>query len=166
MFDEDKTGHCQNHELFAESLRTSREEQRPFGVHRLNRGRPLKPTGISPHPALAVPPLCSSRQELLATLLHADTDTGTVGPKGSSSAKMSGASAPTAAQVRGVVGPLEQALQIYTDMKNAPQAAACHYQVQYNKLVNTNTKTTTGFARVELSVQAIGRDVAVELKDR
>lgn len=27
------------------------------------------------------------------------------------------------------MGPLEQALQIYTDMNNAPQAAACHYQV-------------------------------------
>lgn len=45
------------------------------------------------------------------------------------SAKVLASSLPTIGQVRGIVGPLEQALQIYTDMKNAPQAAACHYQV-------------------------------------
>lgn len=37
--------------------------------------------------------------------------------------------APTAAQTRSVVEPLERALHIYSGMQNASQVAACHYQV-------------------------------------
>ncbi|CAM9621730.1 unnamed protein product [Hapterophycus canaliculatus] len=85
---------------------------------------------------LAMAYLClgvERRQELLAKLLRLDS-AAIVAPEqvaGTKSATMqhSGSSAPTAAQARGVVGPLEQALQIYTDMNNAPQAAACHYQI-------------------------------------
>lgn len=36
---------------------------------------------------------------------------------------------PSVAQAREVIDPLERALQIYTEMHNAQQAAACHYQV-------------------------------------
>eukprot|EP00903_Cladosiphon_okamuranus_P008405 g8081.t1 len=81
---------------------------------------------------LAMAYLClgvERRQELLATLLQPDTESAGSRLKDGALAKVSASSLPTIGQVRGVVGPLEQALQIYTDMKNAPQAAACHYQI-------------------------------------
>ncbi|CAM9914476.1 unnamed protein product, partial [Sphacelaria rigidula] len=62
---------------------------------------------------LAMAYLClgvERRQELLAALAQSNN-------------------APSVRQARGVVEPLERALQIYSDMTNASQAAACHYQV-------------------------------------
>lgn len=88
---------------------------------------------ISSARANTAAPLAAShrvRQELLATLLQPEAAVAGSTEKDGASAKISTCSPPTIGQVRGVVGPLEQALQIYTDMKNAPQAAACHYQVR------------------------------------
>lgn len=76
------------------------------------------------------------RQELLATLLQPTGGGGgtvsltVVGTKERVQPMSSGYFTPSASQARGVVEPLDRALQIYTDMKNAPQAAACHYQVK------------------------------------
>lgn len=76
-----------------------------------------------------------TRQELLATLLNPKEEgVGIPGPGGTKSGSETKVvlafSGPSVAQARGVVEPLESALQIYTDMKNASQAAACHYQVR------------------------------------
>ena len=86
-------------------------------------------------------PACQSffpagRQELLGRLRGPDPVNGTpeqTKVKRDPSARASSTSesaAPSVAQARDVVEPLERALQIYTDMQNAPQVAACHYQVQ------------------------------------
>ncbi|CAN0242121.1 unnamed protein product, partial [Laminaria digitata] len=75
------------------------------------------------------------RQELLGRLRGPGPVNGAperARAKRDSSARASSTSesvSPSVAQARGVVEPLERALQIYTDMQNAPQAAACHYQI-------------------------------------
>lgn len=76
-----------------------------------------------------------ARQQLLAMLPHPDANSGAPEPAGTKTGLSTKAfavltsSAPSVAQARSVVEPLERALQIYTDMQNASQAAACHYQV-------------------------------------
>eukprot|EP00752_Nemacystus_decipiens_P010351 g9221.t1 len=89
---------------------------------------------------LAMAYLClgvERRQELLATLLQPETARASSKLTDGTSAKVVASPLPTVGQVRAIVGPLEQALQIYTDMKNAPQAAACHYQIgqYYSKVL-------------------------------
>lgn len=87
------------------------------------------PRALPLSPAFVSPAAQRARQELLATLLQPEAAIAASNLKDGGSAKVSASSPPTAGQARGVVGPLEQALKIYTDLKNASQAAACHYQV-------------------------------------
>lgn len=80
------------------------------------------------------------RQELLANLVQSDSgvcpppSTGLNGRQRVVTSVYS--AAPSVKQARGVIDPLERALQIYTDMNNASQAAACHYQVGAMPLVS------------------------------
>lgn len=144
----------------------SLEEQRVFGAWtRSTKSHRLLPP---PLPFLQSPPSPLARQELLAKILRPDARSTAPGRRDGSSATTSVPSQPNVAQVRGVVGPLEQALQIYTDMKNAPQAAACHYQVFFDAFERYRADECCGqwAGVVGAPVDRHGRLVSVDLLDR